>query len=453
MSTIAAISTGMTNSGISIIRVSGPDAIAVTDKIFVAKSGRKLESQKTHTIHYGAVYENGQMIDEVLVSVMRAPHTYTAEDVTEINCHGGMLVTKKVLRAVLNAGAVMAEPGEFTKRAFLNGRIDLSKAEAVMEVIRAKNDLALKSSVSQLRGKIYKEITEIREIILHHTAYIEAALDDPEHISLDGFTNELKASIIELRLRLTALSDAANNGKIMRDGIRTVILGKPNVGKSSLLNLFAGEERAIVTDIAGTTRDTIEENVRVRDISLSLVDTAGIRKTGDIVEKIGVDRAMEEAENAELILYLIDSVNGPNEEDYELLRRLSDKKILLLFNKIDLVKEPAKNPLSEQYPSVYISAKTEEGVDELYSVIEKMFLQKEISDSDEFYIAGERQMQALNEGNRALSQVLESIELGMSEDFMSIDLMQAYTSLGMITGDSVEEDLINTIFREFCMGK
>jgi len=265
--TIAAISTGLSNSGISIIRVSGPDAFSVMDRIFRGKKqGKRLSEQKSHTIHYGFIYDGDEMVDEVLVSVMRAPHTYTAEDVAEINCHGGSLVTRKVLKTVLKQGVRLAEAGEFTKRAFLNGRIDLSKAEAVMEVIRAKSDLALKNSLAQLQGNVLKEISELRDRMIHHTAFIEAALDDPEHISLDGFTNELKTSIIEIRERLLKLIASADNGRMLREGIRTVILGKPNVGKSSLMNLFAGEERAIVTDIAGTTRDTIEETVTVAEL-------------------------------------------------------------------------------------------------------------------------------------------------------------------------------------------
>lgn len=455
MDTIAAISTGLTNSGISIIRVSGPDTFSLMDRIFVSKNGKKkLSEQKTHTIHYGFIMDQNQIVDEVLVSVMRAPHTYTAEDVAEINCHGGVLVTKKVLQTVLKEGARLAEPGEFTKRAFFNGRIDLSKAEAIMDVIHSKNEMALKNSIAQLEGSVAREISELRGIVLRHTALIEAALDDPEHISLDGFTNELKESIIEIRKRLWRLIESAENGRLLREGIKTVILGKPNVGKSSLMNLFTGSERAIVTEIAGTTRDTIEENVMLHGISLLLVDTAGIRQTDDVVEKIGVDKALRVAKDADLILYLMDANTNPDEEDLQILQGLSDKKVILLKNKTDLLQGGVKvSTENTGYKTIAISVKTKDGIDELEKTIEEMFFQKEIGSDDEITITKERQKQALLSAYTSLGQVLTSIEEDMPEDFFSIDLMQCYQSLGEITGESVEEDLINTIFKEFCMGK
>lgn len=455
MDTIAAISTGLTNSGISIIRVSGPDTFLLMDRIFVSKNGKKkLSEQKTHTIHYGFIMDQNQIVDEVLVSVMRAPHTYTAEDVAEINCHGGVLVTKKVLQTVLKEGARLAEPGEFTKRAFFNGRIDLSKAEAIMDVIHSKNEMALKNSIAQLEGSVAREISELRGIVLRHTALIEAALDDPEHISLDGFTNELKESIIEIRKRLWRLIESAENGRLLREGIKTVILGKPNVGKSSLMNLFTGSERAIVTEIAGTTRDTIEENVMLHGISLLLVDTAGIRQTDDVVEKIGVDKALRVAKDADLILYLMDANTNPDEEDLQILQGLSDKKVILLKNKTDLLQGGVKVSTDNTgYKTIAISVKTKDGIDELEKTIEEMFFQKEIGSDDEITITKERQKQALLSAYTSLGQVLTSIEEDMPEDFFSIDLMQCYQSLGEITGESVEEDLINTIFKEFCMGK
>lgn len=454
--TIAAISTGLSNSGISIIRISGPDTFHVMDQIFRAKNPKKkLSEQKTHTIHYGWIQDKDEIVDEVLVSVMRAPHTYTAEDVAEINCHGGSLVTKKVLHTVLKHGARLAEAGEFTKRAFLNGRIDLSKAEAVMEVIRAKSDLALKNSMAQLQGNVLKEISLLREKMIHHTAFIEAALDDPEHISLDGFTNELKTSIIEIRERLQKLISSAENGRMLKEGIRTVILGKPNVGKSSLMNLIAGEERAIVTDIAGTTRDTIEESVTIRGIALSLIDTAGIRVTYDVVEKIGVEKAKKAAEDADLVLFLADATEEITEEEKEILSLISNKKSIILLNKSDLCKTPDSSYLEELTGQkvLTISAKLNEGLDALYDTIEKMFFGKELSYNEELYITGERQKQSLQHADEAMERVLESIEADMPEDFFSIDLMQGYESLGEITGESVDEDLVNTIFHEFCMGK
>ena len=456
MDTIAAISTGLSNSGISIIRVSGPETFEVMDRIFSAKkAGKKLSEQTSHTIHYGFIKDGEEIVDEVLVSVMRAPHTYTAEDVAEINCHGGSLVTKKVLQTVLKQGVRLAEAGEFTKRAFLNGRIDLSKAEAVMEVIRAKSDLALKNSLAQLQGNVLKEISELREKMIHHTAFIEAALDDPEHISLEGFTNELKTSIIEIRERLKKLLDSTENGRMLREGIRTVILGKPNVGKSSLLNLFAGEERAIVTDIAGTTRDTIEETVTVRGIALSLIDTAGIRSTEDVVEKIGVEKAKKAAEDADLILYLADATEQITEDEKEILSLIAHKKSIILLNKIDLCETPDTSALEQLTGQkvLSISAKKEKGLDALYDTIEQMFFKNELSYNEDLYITGERQKQAIQAAYDAMEKVLDSIEAKMPEDFYSIDLMQGYESLGEITGESVDEDLVNTIFREFCMGK
>lgn len=456
MDTIAAISTGLSNSGISIIRVSGPETFEIMDRIFSAKcKEKKLSEQKSHTIHYGFIKDGEEIVDEVLVSVMRAPHTYTTEDIAEINCHGGSLVTKKVLKTVLKQGVRLADAGEFTKRAFLNGRIDLSKAEAVMEVIRAKSDLALKNSLAQLQGAVLKEISEIREQMIHHTAFIEAALDDPEHISLDGFTNELKTSIIEIRRRLKKLLDSAESGRMLREGIRTVILGKPNVGKSSLLNLFAGEERAIVTDIAGTTRDTIEEMVTVRGIALSLIDTAGIRNTEDVVEKIGVEKAKKAAEAADLILYLADATERISEEEKEILSLIAHKKAIIILNKIDLCETPEVSELEQLTGRKVhcISAKSEEGLEELYDTIEQMFFQNELSYNEDLYITGERQKQAIQAAYNAMEKVLESIDAGFPEDFYSIDLMQGYESLGEITGESVDEDLVNTIFREFCMGK
>ncbi len=456
MNTIAAISTGLSNSGISIIRVSGAEAFEVMDRIFFAKDAKKkLSEQRSHTIHYGFIKDGEEIVDEVLVSIMRAPHTYTAENVAEINCHGGSLVTKKVLQTVLKQGVRLAEAGEFTKRAFLNGRIDLSKAEAVMEVIRAKSDLALKNSMSQLQGKVLKEISDLRDKILHHMAFIEAALDDPEHISLEGFTNELKTSIIEIRERLKKLLASTENGRMLRDGIRTVILGKPNVGKSSLLNLFAGAERAIVTDVAGTTRDTIEETVTVRGIALSLIDTAGIRSTEDVVEKIGVEKAKKAAEDADLILYIVDATEQITEEEKEIFSMIAHKKSIVLLNKIDLCETPDIAALEKLtgHRVLCISAKEEKGLEELYDMIEQMFFKNELSYNEELYITGERQKQALREAYEAMEKVLESMEAGLPEDFYSIDLMQGYESLGEITGESVDEDLINTIFREFCMGK
>ena len=455
MDTIAAISTGLTNSGISIIRISGPEAVVLADSVFCAKNEKKkLCEQKTHTIHYGTIQDNGSVIDEVLVSVMRAPHTYTAEDVVEINCHGGIYVTKKVLQTVLQHGARLAEPGEFSKRAFLNGRIDLSKAEAVMEVIHAKNELALRNSIAQLQGRVQKEISSLREKILKRTAFIEAALDDPEHYSLDGFSEELLPECEDVISSIERLVKLSENGRYLREGIKTVILGQPNVGKSSLMNLLSGTERAIVTEIAGTTRDTIEETISVGEITLLLVDTAGLRDTTDQVERIGVERAKKEAEDAELILYLLDATKNPGSSDLIILEQLCEKKIILLNNKTDLCGTKSEEAfVFQDKPVISFSAKTGKGLDELTKQIETMFFDKELTENDELYIAGERQKQALLSAKEAMEQVVSSIKNEMPEDFLTIDLMQCYENLGKITGESVEEDLINTIFKEFCMGK
>lgn len=460
--TIAAIATGLCNAGISIIRISGEAAIETADCIFCSKRENfRLKDAKSHTIHYGVIKENDVVLDEVLVSVMRAPNSYTKEDIVEINCHGGIIVTKNILGAVLKAGARPAEPGEFTKRAFLNGRIDLSQAEAVIDIIQAKNDMALRNSVQQLRGNMHEEVSEIREQILLDVAFIEAALDDPEHISLDGFTKKLENNVIIWKKRLDKMLKTAENGRLIKEGIKTVILGKPNAGKSSLLNLLLGENRAIVTDIAGTTRDTLEETVIMNGISLNLVDTAGIRWTKDLVEKIGVDKAKEAAREADLILFVADSSAEFDENDREILNSIAMKKTIVLLNKTDL--EPV---ISEQdiianidYPSfmekeiIRISAKEKIGLEELEQKISDMFFSGNLSYNDEIYITNARHKAALEEAKKSLEQVMDSIQMNMPEDFYSIDLMNAYRELGSILGEEVDEDLINTIFKEFCMGK
>ena len=454
--TIAAIATGLSDAGISIIRISGSKALAIADTIFQAKQqGKVISQQKSHTMHYGYIAENGQILDEVLLSVMRAPHTYTAEDVIEINCHGGIIVTKKILQLVLRQGARLAEPGEFTKRAFLNGRMDLSQAEAVMDLIHAKNERAVRNSVNQLRGSLLEKIGAIRESILHDTAYIEAALDDPEHYDLEGFSEELAEHMQDVTSQLDAMIASAEDGRMIKEGIRTAIIGKPNVGKSSLLNLFAGEERAIVTEIAGTTRDTVEEMIKLRGICLHLIDTAGIRETEDIVEKIGVEKARKSAESADFILYVVDTSSVIDEEEQALMELIKEKKAIILLNKSDLTANITKEELEQMTgKQVFsVSTKTGQGMESLYDSIEEMFFKKEITFDDEIMITSERQKEALLLARASIKKVEESIALGMPEDFFSIDLMDAYTVLGTILGEEVDEDLINTIFKEFCMGK
>lgn len=454
--TIAAISTAMSASGIGIVRISGEDSLKVISRIYRSKKGKKkIEEVPTHTIHYGFICDGEEVIDEVLVMVMKAPRTFTGEDTVEIDCHGGVYAMKRVLEIVLKNGARIAEPGEFNKRAFLNGRIDLSQAEAVMDVIQAKNEYALKSSMEQLRGSVMRAIKEIREQLLYHIAYIESALDDPEHISLEGYPQELKEVVEKEIKEVRHLVDTASDGKMMQEGIKTVILGKPNAGKSSLLNLLVGENRAIVTDIAGTTRDILEEYISLHGITLKMVDTAGIRKTRDVVEKIGVGRAKETAKDADLILYVVDSSAPMDENDEEIIAMLAEKKAIVLYNKTDLspvvdIEELKKRTGHKVIP---ISAVEETGVEQLEEEIKSMFFKGDISFNDQVYITNARHKEALIDALKSLELVKESIEMGMPEDFFSIDLMSAYESLGRILGESVGEDLVNEIFSKFCMGK
>lgn len=454
--TIAAVATAMTASGIGIIRISGPDSREIAGKIYRSKGGKKrIENVPSHTIQYGFICDEDEIIDEVLVMVMDAPRSYTGENTVEIDCHGGVLAMKRVLETVVKYGARPAEPGEFTKRAFLNGRIDLSQAEAVIDVINAKNEYALKSSISQLRGNIQRVIKEIRQGIIYQIAYIESALDDPEHISIDGYGDTLKGEISLLKEKLNGLLDTVREGKFMKEGIKTVIVGKPNAGKSSLLNLLVGEERAIVTDIAGTTRDILEETIVLHGISLRMIDTAGIRDTDDVVEKIGVKKAVENAKDADLILYVVDSSVPLDENDKEIIELLKDKKAIVILNKMDLQQQVTEEDLKEKtnHPVVAVSAKEEEGIEFLEAKIKEMFFEGNLSFNDEIYITNMRHKAAIEDAKRSLEMVENSIEMQMPEDFFSIDLMNAYEALGSIIGESVGEDLVNEIFSKFCTGK
>jgi len=454
--TIAAISTAMSASGIGIVRISGENAMDVISRIYRSKGGKKkIKEVPSHTIHYGYIYNGEELVDEVLVMIMRAPRTFTGEDTVEIDCHGGVYAMKRVLETVLKNGAEIAGPGEFTKRAFLNGRLDLSQAEAVMDVIQAKNDYALKSSMEQLRGSVQKAIRDIREKLIYHIAYIESALDDPEHISLDGYPQELLEVVDKEQQEVKRLLKSSSDGKIIQEGIQTVILGKPNAGKSSLLNLLLGENRAIVTDIAGTTRDILEEYITLHGITLKITDTAGIRETEDIVEKIGVDKAREMAQKADLILYVVDSSVPLDENDEEIMSMLGGKKAIILYNKTDLTPVIPLEELREKtgHPVIPISAKEETGIMELEDKVKEMFFGGELSFNDEVYITNARHKAALEEADKSLDLVRNSIEMGMPEDFFSIDLMNAYENLGKILGESVGEDLVNEIFSKFCMGK
>ena len=453
--TIAAISTGMTSSGIGIVRISGPDAVEIADKIYDSRNGKKLADMPTHTIHYGYIRDGEEFLDEVLVMLMRGPRSFTAEDTVEINCHGGVYAMNRILELVTRKGARLAEPGEFTKRAFLNGRIDLSQAEAVIDVINARNEYALKSSVSQLKGSVLKAVREIREKIIYHIAYIESALDDPEHISLDGYPEQLEEQTEQWIEKITLLIASAENGKRMKEGIRTVIVGKPNAGKSSLLNVLLGEERAIVTDIAGTTRDVLEEQMSLSGISLNIIDTAGIRETEDVVEKIGVKKAKTYAKDADLVIYVVDASTQLDENDEEIMELIRDRKAIVLLNKMDLDPVTTEEMIRERLdkPVIPISAKEEQGIDRLEQTVKDMFYDGNLSFNDQVYITNMRQKAALSEALESLKQVMTSIQNQMPEDFFSIDLMNAYEELGSITGESVGEDLVNEIFSKFCMGK
>ena len=457
--TIAAIATAMTNSGIGIIRISGEDAFTVIDRIYQSKNGKKkLSEEKSHTVHYGYIVDDtkeNKIIDEVMVLIMRAPNTYTREDTVEIDCHGGVLVMQKILDTVVCHGARPAEPGEFTKRAFLNGRIDLTQAESVMDVISSKNEFALKSSISQLQGSLQKEIKELREKIIYEIAFIESALDDPEHINIDGYGQKLKKVAEECKERIEHLLDTADNGKILKEGIDTVIVGKPNAGKSSLMNVLLKKERAIVTDIAGTTRDVLEEQMNLNGITLNIIDTAGIRDTEDIVEKIGVDKAKDYLVNADLIIYVVDSSTPLDENDEKIMEMIKDRTALVLLNKSDLDTVTTEEMIASHLDQkiIKVSMKENQGVDELENAIKELFFHGKVELNDEVYITNARHKAALSNAKDSLNMVLDSIAMEMPEDFYSIDLMNTYEELGNILGESLGEDLVNEIFSKFCTGK
>ena len=454
--TIAAIASGITASGIGIVRISGPGAFRVLEKIFrPANPDKKIMELPANTIHYGFIFDENEKIDEVLALIMKAPHTYTAEDTVEIDCHGGPFVMQKILSCTLRAGARLAEPGEFTRRAFMNGRIDLSEAEAVMDVIGAGSDDALKSSLMQLGGSVRREISDLREKIISEVAYIEAALDDPEHMDLSGYPEQLADRLTGVKNRLTRLRDSFNEGKMIREGIYTVILGKPNAGKSSLLNAMTGEDRAIVTEIAGTTRDSLEENIRLGGLSLRLADTAGIRQTGDLIEKIGVERARSLAEKADLILAVFDSSAAFDDNDEDIFSFIRGRKAIVLLNKSDLPACITEEDVLERCdaPCVVISAKKNEGISTLAEIIRKMFFGGNLRINEQTMITNVRHREAVEDTLHSIDLVFSSIEAGMPEDFFTVDLMDAYASLGKITGEEIGDDLVDAIFSKFCMGK
>ncbi len=474
--TIAAIATALSPSGIGIIRISGEEAFKVVNRIFKAKSGKSILEMQSHTVHYGHIYDGEEIIDEVMVLLMKAPNSFTMEDTVEIDCHGGVYVMNRILQTVLKNGARLSEPGEFTKRAFLNGRIDLTKAEAIMDLIQSKNEAARKNSMTHLKGDLYRKIKTLREDIIYEIAFIESALDDPEHISLDGFHERLSNKALNIIKEIEKLLSSADNGRLIKEGINTVIVGKPNAGKSSFLNLLLGEDRAIVTDIAGTTRDTLEESVYLDGMTLNLIDTAGIRDTEDVVEKIGVNKAKEALEKADLMVYIIDSSVSLDNNDRNIIELLDISKTVILLNKSDLNMVVSEDDIKKIFVKklnlpesdvngllnieeinlpdfITISAKEKEGLDVFTSLIKEKFFKGELSFDDEVTISSMRQKEALSSALHSMKMVQQSLEDDMPEDFYSIDLMNAYACLGEIIGEEVGEDLVNEIFSKFCMGK
>lgn len=455
--TIAAIATAVSDSGIGIVRISGNHAIEIAGRVYRSKDNKKrLADFKSHTIHYGYIYDGDVLVDEVMAAVMHSPNTYTREDTVEIDCHGGILVMNRILDVLLRNGCRLAQPGEFTKRAFLNGRIDLSKAEAVMDIIHSKNEFALRSSVRQLSGALSDKVHSLRKDILYEIALIESALDDPEHVSLDGYSKQLEEKVKKINEELKKLIDSADNGKILKDGINTVIVGKPNAGKSSLLNLLAGEERAIVTSVAGTTRDVLSESVKLHGMGINVTDTAGIRSTEDEIEKIGVEKARKCARDADLIVYVADASRALDENDDEIMELIAGKKVIVLLNKTDLeqiVREEDIFRKMEQVSVIKTSTKENTGIDVFEETVKRMFFGGEIAVNDEIYITNQRHKEALAEAYESMEMVLGSLAARMPEDFYSIDLMSAYAALGRIIGEEVGDDLVNEIFGRFCMGK
>lgn len=455
--TIAAIATSSKNGSISVIRVSGEKSLFAVSNIFFngKMESIDLEKKPTHTIQYGFICDGEKKMDEVLVLIMKGPRSYTAEDVVEIHCHGGHYICQLILHLLLRQGVRIAEPGEFTKRAFLNGRLDLSQAEAVMDVIQSKSQIALDNSLHQLNGDVKEKIQSLRQIILEDVAYLEAALDDPEHISLDDFSENIKKHVKELLREIDHLIENSKNGRLIREGIRTVIIGKPNVGKSSLLNCMLRENRAIVTDEPGTTRDTLEEDIVIGNTLLHLIDTAGIHKTKHKVEAIGIERTKESIDTADFMIGVFDASESLSQEDQEIFQLMESRPGIILLNKTDLPKKIEEKDLLNysEKQVISFSAATAEGLEQLEQVINQQMIEQKIEITQELYITNARQKESLLQTRESLNQVMESIQIGMPEDLYAIDLTNAYESLGKIIGETVEEDIIEKIFRDFCMGK
>ena len=456
--TIAAISTAPGEGAIGIVRISGDLAISIASSIYQCGT-KQLEEQKTHTIHYGHIVDpkSGEVYDEVMVSVLRAPKTFTREDVVEINCHGGIVAINRVLQLVLRMGARLAEPGEFTKRAFLNGRIDLSQAEAVMDLIRAKTDKSMQLAMRQLDGQLSNLIQNLRQEILNTLAQVEVNIDYPEYDDVEEMTLQLLREKTQQVLQgIRALLNTASQGKILRDGLKTAIVGRPNVGKSSLLNVLLREEKAIVTDIAGTTRDTIEEYVNVRGVPLQLIDTAGIRETDDVVEKIGVERSRKALKEADFVLLLLNQSETLQEEDIRLLETTKGMKRIILFNKTDLPSKLSTEdiaPYAQEEEIVTTSMLNKEGIDQLEEKIAGYFFQGQMNERDATYLSNTRHIALLEKAEQALVEVQNGIEMEMPVDLIQIDFTRAWDLLGEITGDSVQDELLTQLFSQFCLGK
>lgn len=457
--TIAAISTPMGEGAIAIVRLSGENAVQIADKIFKSVNGNKLEKAATHTIHYGHLVEpkTGQIIEEVMVSIMRAPKTFTEEDVIEINCHGGILSANRVLQLVLNNGARLAEPGEFTKRAFLNGRIDLSQAEAVMDLIRAKTDRAMNMALGQIEGRLSRLIRGLRQEILEMLAQVEVNIDYPEYDDVEEMTHKMlieKSSFI--RDEIKNILQTAQQGKILREGLSTVIIGRPNVGKSSLLNSLVHENKAIVTEIPGTTRDVIEEYVNVRGIPLKLIDTAGIRETEDIVERIGVERSRKVLKEADLIILVLNYGEPLSVEDENLLKVVDGMDVIVFINKTDLPKKiniERVKELAADHPLLTASLLDDHGADVLEEAIASLFFSGLIESGDMTYVSNSRHIALLNQALQAIEEALKAAKMGIPVDIVQIDITRTWELLGEIIGESVQDDLINQLFSQFCLGK
>ncbi len=454
--TITALSTPYGLGGIAIIRISGKDSVKIAEKLYRSPSG-KTKKIASYKAMYGYVIspKTGKKIDEAIFLPMLKPYSYTKEDVVEIQCHGGSICASEILKLICSEGARMAQPGEFTKRAFLNGRIDLSEAESIMDLISSNSELAMKNSIKQLSGSLNKIIVDLRDKILYETAFIESALDDPEHYDLNNYPDELKIKVEDMISSVDVLIKSFDSGHILKEGINTLILGKPNAGKSSLLNTLSRRERAIVTDIPGTTRDTLEEQITINGISLNIIDTAGIRQTDDIVEKIGVDKAIDSIEDADLILFVLDSSRPLDSDDEFIIDKIKDKKVIILLNKSDLDTVINEVDICKKYdkPVISFSSVSMDGLNTLESTITDMFFSGEVKTDDTLYITNSRQASCLSNAKNSLMNVIASIDNMMPEDFFSIDLMDAYNFLGEITGETIDDDLANKIFSEFCMGK